>query len=226
MATLQALQNFWKNEDDVYNLLRIHGKLVGTGVGYKHGVEVINRATIVFITAVWESFIEDLAMESFAILLKTAKKASDIPSRVRVRASEQLREDKDKRRIWDLADDGWRPVLGGYALNVLKDFHTPKTKQIDVLFECLLDLRGLSTCWRWNGMTPDHAGNKLDRFVTIRGNIAHRTRHDTKIYKKTCIDYQSHLHWLVGRSVGAVHDYVKRLTGEDPWPAAIGRGDT
>src|SRR6185295_7149218 len=98
---LQALQRYWKNEDDVRRLLEIHVEVAGAGGGRKHGVEVLNRATVVFITAVWESFIEDLAMESFEILLTNAKKSGDIPSRVRTLASKQLREHDDERKVWE-----------------------------------------------------------------------------------------------------------------------------
>jgi len=37
----------------------IHEEVAGQGAGRKYGIDVLNRAAIVFVTACWESFVED-----------------------------------------------------------------------------------------------------------------------------------------------------------------------
>jgi hypothetical protein len=62
---------------------------------------------------------------------------------VKALASKELREDKDERRIWELVT-GWKGILKAHGDSILtrflRDFNTPKTKQVKELFVNLLDL--------------------------------------------------------------------------------------
>src|SRR6267378_6083031 len=97
----KAKANFDANKADIDQLWSIHQDYAGKGAGRKHGVEVLNRAAIIFITAIWESFIEDLAREAFDFLLANAPNPSAIPSKVRDAATRPIFEQKDSRKIWD-----------------------------------------------------------------------------------------------------------------------------
>src|SRR2546422_11022276 len=107
----KAKQRFDQNKKDIDELWRILQTVAGEGVGRKHGVDVLNRAAIVFVTACWESFIEDLATEAFDFMLSKVLSADKIPAKVRDHATKPLFDQKDSRKVWDIADAGWRAVL-------------------------------------------------------------------------------------------------------------------
>jgi hypothetical protein len=106
------------------------------------------------------------------------------PARVKTLAAKELREAKDERRIWELAESGWKKTLKSHRDSIrenwLKDFNTPKSKQVRELFANLIDLRDVTASRNWYEMPFDQACSEPDEYVTIRGNIAHRTKHDEK----------------------------------------------
>jgi hypothetical protein len=161
----KAKGRFDQNKKDIDELWGIHQAVAGEGVGRKHGVDVLNRAAIVFVTACWESFVEDLATEAFDFMLAKVPSADRIPAKVRDHATKPLFDQKDSRKLWDLADAGWRAVLTAHRNATLErwlgHFHTPKTEQVDALYEALLDIAKLSQRWRWQSMSPDQASWKI-----------------------------------------------------------------
>src|SRR5689334_7026224 len=110
---------FDDNKKDVDQLWKIHEEVAGIGKGRKYGVDVINRAAIVFITACWESYVEDIVREGFAFMLANVPTATAIPMKVRDFATkDEIFTQKDSRKIWDLADGGWRSVLENHKAAV------------------------------------------------------------------------------------------------------------
>jgi hypothetical protein len=216
-----AKDNFDANRADIDQLWAIHEDYAGEGAGRKYGVEVLNRAAIVFITALWESFVEDLADEAFLFLLQNAPTADGVPSKVRDAATRAIFDQKDSRKVWDLADAGWRTVLmshKGEALGRwLGDFNTPKTDRVNQLYRELLGLVGLSKSWSWKGMSAEQAAAKLDEYIEIRGEIAHDARHDTAVYKSWSEDYFGHVSRIVERCDSRVAEHLHNVTGKVPW---------
>jgi len=216
-----AKRNFDENRQDVEQLWLIHQEVAGGGVGRKYGVDVLNRAAIVFITACWESFVEDVATEAYDFLLTNVRTALDVPSKVRDMVTRPLFEQKDSRKVWDLADAGWRPLLAAHRDATLGRWigtlNTPKSGQVNGLFEDLLGISRISLNWSWQNMTSEQAEKKLDHYVTVRGNIAHRTEHDETVYKNWGSDYLAHVESLVSKTEGAVSVHLLLATGKTPW---------
>jgi hypothetical protein len=201
--------------------LEIHQLVAGKGDGRKYGVEVLNRAALVFISACWESYVEDVALEGFDVLVVNAPAADKVPGKLRALASDPLRIDKDTRAVWKLADNGWRAVITDYMLTAKTkwkgDFNTPKTAQVRTLFQDLLDINNLPSSWSWTGMKSEQAGKKLDEYITIRGNIAHRIKHDEAVYKNWSVDFLGHVQRLVERTDETVKQHLTTVTGASPW---------
>src|SRR5690348_11459503 len=107
----KARQAFDKNSQDIERLLEIHGLIAGNQVGRKHQVEVLNKASIVLITAIWEAYCEDIAAEGLEFLVRHAPDATALPKELQKQVARELTSDKDQLAIWRLAGDGWRPVL-------------------------------------------------------------------------------------------------------------------
>lgn len=217
----RARTNFDENRKDVAQLWLIHQEVAGGGVGRKYGVDVLNRAAMVFITACWESFVEDLATEAYDFMLSNVPTALQMPPKVRDMVTRPLFEQKDSRRVWDLADGGWRALLAAHKTSTVERWvgtlNTPKSAQVNALFEDLLGIPKISANWAWQNMTPEQAEKKLDGYVTVRGNIAHRTEHDETVYKDWGSDYLGHVESLVLKTEGAVAVHLLLETGKAPW---------
>ncbi len=209
----QARQKFDENSLDIRQLWEIHKNFAGKGPGRKVGVEVLNRAAIVFISACWESYVEDVAREAFGRLASSATTPDVISNSVKVLAAKQLREDRDERRIWELADIGWRKVLNDYSEEILgkwlHGFNTPKSKQVRELFQNLLGIDNILLTWCWQAMSSDRACKKLDKYITIRGNIVHRTKHESTVYKDSGADFLNHVTYLVQFTDRELFTHVK-----------------
>jgi len=181
--------------------------------------EVLHRAAVVFIAACWESYIEDVATEAFDFLIDRATTPDVFPARVKVLASKELFEEKDARRIWGLVTS-WKDVLRVHRDEILsktlKGFNTPKTRQVKELFSELLDV-DVTAKWVLKGMTPEQAGVQLDEYMTIRGNIAHRTRHSASIEKRAAKAFLKHVAALVEKTDETVSYHIQVLTGDAPW---------
>jgi hypothetical protein len=220
--TSDARRNFDANKGDIDRLWQIHRGVVGSGRGRKHDVDVLNRAAMVFITACWEAYVEDVAMEAFDYLLAKASSAKMVPSKVRALAAADLVKAQDSSvKVWDLADAGWQTVLKAHRAAVktkwVESLNTPKKRQVDDLFENLLGMKSLSSAWTWQRMKNETAGEKLDKFITVRGQIAHRLTHDKSVYKSWGTSYLSHVQKLVEKTDEAVRAHVEGLVGSSPW---------
>jgi hypothetical protein len=212
---------FAENKADIDRLWQIHEEVAGKGPGRKHDVEVLNRAAVVMITACWESFVEDVALEAFDYLVANAPTADKIPGKVQSLATQDIVKEKDPAKLWALADTGWRAVLQAHRAGVkqtwVDSLNTPKTKQVESLFESLLGIRSLPASWHWKGISAEDAQKKLDGYITLRGQIAHRLKHNSTVYKNWSADYLQHVERLVEKTDNAVAAHLKKQLGAAPW---------
>jgi class 3 adenylate cyclase len=84
------------------------------------------------------------------------------------------------------------------------------------LFTALLDL-DVTPSWTWQNVSPEEAAKRLDYYMTIRGNIAHRTRHGGAVEKKTAKAFLSHVANLVEKTDIAIESHLRSLIGGAPW---------
>jgi hypothetical protein len=216
----KAEQAFQKNCEDIDQLLKIHSDLGGTGPG-RRKLEVLNKSAVVLITAFWEAYCEDAAAEALQYVVRNTQDAGKLPKDLRKLVAKELKADLDELAVWRLADKGWRNVLSS-RLAALKEerdrqLNTPKTKQINDVFERALGLAGISKSWRWGPMSAKRAGEKLDEYVTLRGSIAHRGSGSATVRKDQIDDYYAHVKNLVDKTDARISDVVKGVTGQAPW---------
>jgi hypothetical protein len=216
-----AKAKFDENKKDLDQLWSIHQEVSGQGAGRKHGVDVLNRAAIVFISACWESYVEDLAKEAFDWLLGNVPNALAIPTKVRDHATKPMFDQKNSIRVWDLADSGWRALLISHKTitieNWIDGWHSPKSAKVKSLFEDLLGIGNIPSHWHWQGMSAVQAAKKLDGYIKIRGAIAHRTEHNETVYKNWGSDFLGHVELLVSKTEAATEAHLLNITGSNPW---------
>ncbi|MER5432892.1 MAE_28990/MAE_18760 family HEPN-like nuclease [Streptomyces sp. NPDC002588] len=221
--TSQARSAFNKNCEDVDRLLEIHTDITGDAPGRRWKVESLHKSAIVLLTAFWEAFCEDLAAEALTHLVDHAPKASALPGPLQQLVAKELKAEKHDLAIWQLAGDGWRTVLASRLQRLQEErnrkLNTPKTPQIETLFSSAVGIEDVSKAWYWPGMTVERAKKKLDDFITLRGEIAHRGSAANSVTKPQVNEYYNHLKRLVDRTEKHVASKVSQSTGKDPWPS-------
>jgi len=139
--------------------------------GPRRSAEVIYRAAVVLTSAAWEAYLEDLASEALFRIVAGYRKGQ------RLSAAAQEVGVRTSRRI-DLAAIEWKSSRAAQLQRtlLLGPFNTPKAANTDNLFQKTLDLQGLSRSWFWKRVSCAEAARRLDAFVTLRGDIAHRKK--------------------------------------------------
>lgn len=206
-----------ENMKDVEGLLKLHGEKGGTGPGRRYGLEVLNKSAVVLITSFWEAYCEDIAEEGLECIVTHAKTSDALPKEIKKIIAKELKADVNELAIWSISDDKWRAVLRGH-LETLQEtrnrkLNTPKYKNIDDLFESAIGLANVSCKWNLSPRTKaDQARAKLDKFVELRGEIAHRGKAKTTVKKATVVDYLDFISQVAAKTGGAVNTHVKKIT--------------
>ena len=217
----QARKAFDRNVKDVERLLKIHADVGGDAQGRRFGLEVLNKSAIVLITAIWEAYCEDLAAEALDHLVANVASGSQLPKELKKKIAADIKADQNDLAMWDLADAGWqaraKARLASLMLERNRRLNTPKSDQIDELFTAAIGLSSVSSAWRWKAMSVAQARTKLDRFVELRGAIAHRGTAAAGVKKVQVTDYLKHAKRLVGKTGGRVYTHVKSATGKTLW---------
>jgi len=220
-SAARHLKSLSDNAKQVSRLMEIHGKISGTGGGYKHNVEVLNKSGIVLLVACWEAYVEDLSIATFRYMLRYAKNPRVFPNKVLVLASKELRESLNEKEVWKLAGKGWRKVLEDHKSNILSElvenFNTPRTEKINKLFESLIGLKSLSSNWHWAGMSKERAQRKLNELITLRGSIAHRVKASKSVTKGSVIYYRDFIYRLAIKSHNTVNRFIFSRGLRRPW---------
>jgi hypothetical protein len=217
----KARKAFDKSATDIKRLLEIHQHLGGDARGRRYRLEVLNKSAIVLITAIWEAYCEDIAAEALNHIVKHVPSASALPKELKKQIAKEIKETQNEIEMWDLADFGWKLRIQSRFSALTEErnrkLNTPKADLIDRLFMEAIGLPAVSIAWRWRGMTVDSAKRKLDRYVSLRGSIAHRGGAASTCIKAQVEDYFDHVQRLVGKTGGKVYSFVHDVTGKRLW---------
>ena len=209
------------NLQDIDRLLALHTMVGGEAQGRRFGLEVLNKSAIVLITAYWEAYCEDIADEALQHLVKNSKSSDALPKELKRQLAKELKEALHELEVWKIADRGWKKYLED-RLDKLKekrnwDFNTPKAEQIDKLFLQAIGIPNISSSWNWpKKMTVTRASTKLDKYVALRGAIAHRGKGSASVKKAQVEDYLGFIKRLAGKteSIRTSEASPRRLFGE------------
>jgi hypothetical protein len=212
---------FVKNAQEALSLLDLHTEKTGSKPGRRFGVEILNKSAIVLMTASWEAFLEDCVTEAFDFIVAEVPHHSRLPKGLLKATAKLLKEDANEIKVWDLAGDGWKAVLKAYQKQMLQkhlgSFNTPKAANVDALFKAALDLSPISLHWSWKGMPVAAARVKLERYLKLRHEIAHRVNASETVFKEDAADYAAFIIRLAAQSATAVRQHVFALIGKYPW---------
>jgi hypothetical protein len=214
----KALDNFLTNMQEVDDLLRLHRLAGGPLPGRRSGLEALNKSDVVLICAIWEAYCEDLCLEALDSVLGNVTSSDRLPKELRKLVASTLKTDKNEIAVWGLADKGWQLECRRIALQaVVAPLNTPKTANIQEVFERLLGLRRLAASWTWRRMPATQAGALLDAYVSLRGDIAHRLHPGGPVRKTKVTGFIRHVGFIIGATDPIVANHVASLTGRRPW---------
>ncbi|MCU1303588.1 MAG: hypothetical protein JWQ87_3872 [Candidatus Sulfotelmatobacter sp.] len=216
----KARAAFDESRKDVDRLLEIHGLIGGPDKGRRYQLGVLNKSAIVLISAIWEAYCEDIASEAIEHIVAESPKSSALSKEIRKAVAKELKDDKNELAVWNIADDGWRSVLRS-RLKTMQEkrawsLNTPKAAQIRASFANALGIDDITAEWRWEKMSSAQAQKKLDTYITLRGEIAHRGS-VKECYKWQVQDFLNHVDRLVGKTGKVVNKHVKAMTGKKLW---------
>jgi RiboL-PSP-HEPN len=121
-----------------------------------------------------------------------------------------IKNDNNELAALDLAGDGWKTVYIDYVKSVANRLNTPKSDNIDKMFDEILGVNELSSQW-------SHGRNTIDEFVKLRGEIAHKG--GSAIYPKISdlLTYKDMIEKTIKETDNYISDYIKNTTGKKPW---------
>jgi len=213
----KSRDKFTENSKDVERLLEIHKTIVGEAKGRKWGVEVLNKSAVVLVCAVWEAYVEDLLHEAIDHISTTLTDPSKLPLDLRKLIAKHVKEDKNDLAPWRLAGTGWQQLLINNIQSLKSQFtsgwNTPKSNPVKELFEKGLGLPDVTIAWKRTTLTVPKARKKLDDYVKLRGDIAHRSKAAASVTKEQASEFLDHAKRLVEFTDTAVNDHVKSFTG-------------
>jgi hypothetical protein len=213
----QARQHFDANASDIERLLELHQEKGGNLPGRRRGLDVLNKSTIILITSFWEAYCEDIAAEGLEHIVKHGTSSTALPKEIKKLVAKELKSDPNDLAVWALCGDGWKDILNNRLKNLQeqrnKRLNTPKTQNVDELFMQALGLSSVSSSWRWaTKMTVIRAREKLDKYVTLRGEIAHRGTAAKTVTKAQVEDYFDFIKKIVSKTGGSINSHVGKVT--------------
>jgi hypothetical protein len=207
------------NLKDVKRLMEFHSQAGGDAPGRRYNLEVLNKSAIVLITSYWEAYCEDIASEALEYIVANSPNAAVLPKEIKKIVAKEIKAAQNELEAWSLSDDGWRAFLRS-RLETMKEardrkLNTPKYGNIDDLFRSAIGLENATGCWNWSKkLTAQKAREKLDKYVSLRGEIAHRGNTETAVTKVKVEDYLEFVSRAAAKTGGAVNKHVKAITGE------------
>lgn len=224
----KARKAFDSNASDIERLLEIHQDLGGDARGRRFRLEVLNKAAIVLITSFWEAYCEDLAAEALEHVVKHAKTSAALSKDIKKIVAKELKGESNELAVWELTDGGWRRLLRARLQRLQEQrnrrVNTPKAANIDELFLSAVGIPNVSQAWTWHRMSAEAARSKLDKYVSLRGEIAHRGGASRSCTKAQAEDYFNFIKRVVSKTGGRVNTRIRQKTGKALWQRTRKRG--
>ena len=206
-----AFQAFRYNIVDVDRLIESHESLHGGTVG-KKGLGHITRSGIVMLCASWELYLEMLSVEVAVHLSNECISPDLLPNKVQHVLAKMAKDSKHELKPLEFAGDGWKQVLKNHAEDLCRGINTPKAGVINELFHRVTGLENISDSW-------SHGKEKIDKFVSVRGDIAHTGRHADYIKIGELSEYRAIIDLSAVETDNALATYLRSISPKKikPW---------
>lgn len=192
----------------------------GMDLGTCCSPRVLVRSAVVLLAASWEAYVEDAVTQAVEFLCANAPSPACLPTKLKQVVAKALRENKNELAVWELAGSGWQEMLQRHTAELLDRyvcrFNTPKSERTRELFRDVLGLPDVTTLWGGlSGTTASEACGQLDKFLTMRGAIAHGASDAPEVSLEDAKQLHRLIIELVVQTSSAVKKHLKGITGRD-----------
>lgn len=168
------LQSFIENIEQVWSLTFFREELRGSPDGRLPAkFQILNKSSLVLSVACWEAFLEELVSNTLDVLLEHCDGPQRLPSPLKKTVASRLAK-KGADSAWLLAGDGWKVQVQAERNRLINEFHTPDSSRVDELFERVVGIKAVTSCWRWKGQPAANSKERLNALVNTRHELAHR----------------------------------------------------
>jgi hypothetical protein len=208
-----AFGKFQYNLVDVDRLIESHAALGPTGQG-RRGLGHVTRSGVVMLCASWELYIEHLLVECAAEFTNQLALPTQLPREVQRSISLHVKESKHELKPLQMSGDGWKQVYRDFVNQKVAALNTPKATNIDTLLRQLVGISDLSTAWTIGAA-------RVDAFVTVRGDIAHRGRHAAYVQRGQLENYRNEIRTAAVDTDNHISNAMRSLLPRNrkPWRA-------
>jgi RiboL-PSP-HEPN len=162
--------NFLYLQKDVTDLTSTHFSISNGTPGRKY-LGFLTRSAVIMLCAAWERYNEDLLLESLEFMLTHINDANSLPLNVQKILCQKIKKDNHELSPIQMTGDGWKQLWRLHATKTTESLNTPKSEQLNDMFLRFLGIPDYSNFWLRN------SANRIDNFITLRGEIAHRGSH-------------------------------------------------
>ena len=217
----KARKAFDKNIEDVENLIQYYEfadeNFRDLNISPPAGADVVLRSAIVMLVTYWEAYVEDIAAEGVAHLVKNTSDPQKLPKDLLKSIAHDLKTDKHELAVWKLAADGWRSLLvkrlPELCVQRNRNFNTPKSAQTSNFLSAALGIADITVCWKFDTKVTKDPCKTLDNLVECRGKIAHRGKLPKTVPVKTVKTLTDWITQLVDMTDGHVNKAVSTCCG-------------
>lgn len=206
---------FHDNSDDVRSLWTLHQAAKSSRAVKRH-LGPANKGTYLLIASLWETYCEDVLLETTAEMVAGIKHPDSLPVTVRRAIARDLKEDRHELSPWVLAGDGWRSVADARARQLCRQliFNSPKAGNVDELFRRTLGIERVSDDWFTERVPEPRVA--LDDHIARRGELAHRAA-ATTISKRQVSDFYQLVMDLTLAMDKRLGRFLLEATGQNPY---------
>lgn len=215
-----ARLNLERTGSEIRDFYAVH-QLVKDMPAVRRKLTVLNKGTIVLLSAIWEGFCEDLTAEALQLLVDGAPDAAALPTPLQRIVARELKQSPHELAVWRLAGDGWRDVLHTRLSHLQKErnrrLNTPTSTNIDDFFKQALGIDEISSHWATTRASAKENASRLDAFIELRNAIAHRGLGNAVVSKAMIKNFNNHIQRLATLTESGVEQLVERSIGCHPW---------
>lgn len=213
----QAYNNLIGKQSELDLLWWFHLESGGDLQGRRYGLEVLNKAVVVFVCAAWEAYCEDMILEAKDLILTGCHNPNLLSNHAKTPIANALRESKAHLDVWDLAGDGWKALWGKQVDTKVAKLNSPKSADLVKLYKQTLGIVDITQNWYWQNCNNQKAKSRLDKLVTLRGEIAHKLITADSVKKTHGNTFYSHIKLLAEKIELTLAEKILEMTGNDAW---------
>ena len=206
----KAYGTFKSNMKQVNKLLDAFVKMRDPKPGRKH-LDHFTRAALIFLCSAWEVYIEQIAEETGNILSEKAETPLNMPIPVQKMLASSVKSSKHDLSPVIFADN-WKTYYKERITDYTNALNTPKKDKVLELLNKYIGISGE----RISSDVPSL--NKVNKIVSVRGNIAHNIYAEEYLKRETVDGYYTTICLLVKEIELLLYSYLPEVTdGKRPW---------